>query len=95
MKEITKMRSVCYTVYQTSDGKEFEDKELAQLHEDVVTDKKKTCTECNGKGHINEKYVEESFLQPGEHFATGKHQVLKFDTCPTCKGKKYLELKWI
>lgn len=95
MKETIKTKTVNYTVYQTSDGKEFENKEIAQLHEDELSGKKKLCTQCNGKGRINERWENEYLLKTGEHFATEKTPVLKSDICPTCNGKKYLELKWV
>ncbi len=95
MKEIKKTKTVEYTAYQTSDGREWDNPISAQLHEDKLQGKRKDCPHCKGSGQINERYVEEFYLQPGEHFATGKHQVLKSDVCPTCNGKKYLELKWV
>lgn len=95
MKEITKSKTVFYTVYQTSDGKEFEDKQEALLHENILNGKKKKCDKCNGKGYVNERWEDEYVLKTGEHFASEKMSQHKFDICPNCKGRKYLELKWV
>lgn len=38
--------------YQTSDGKVFPDKQIAQLHEDKLNGDIKYCPECSGAGII-------------------------------------------
>lgn len=95
MKEITKSKIVFYTVHQTSDGKEFEDKQDALLHENILSGKTKKCDKCNGNGYINERWEDEYVLKSGEHFATEKMSQRKSDVCPTCKGNKFLNLKWV
>jgi hypothetical protein len=42
-------------VYVTKDGKEFDIESDAQFHEDILNDKKRICSNCNGKGYINER----------------------------------------
>lgn len=94
MKETLKSRTVYYTVYETSDGKEFEDKKVAQLHEDIISGKIKECEKCKGTGRINERYVNEFQIPMGGHFATEQVSTFKSDKCPMCNGGKYLQQKW-
>lgn len=91
----TKTVNVEYETYKTSDGKEFEKKSEAQLHQDILDGKKKRCEKCNGKGRINERCEKE--WQNTDWIPTkGEYvDVIKSEECPNCKGKGYLELKWV
>lgn len=82
------------TVYVTKDGKEFDIESDAQFHEDILNDKKRICTNCGGKGYINERtesvWVNTSWIpSEGEY-----DDVIKHDICPKCEGKGYLQLMW-
>jgi len=95
METIIRQRVVNYEVFRTIDGKEFTCKDIAQLHEDKLTGKKKVCETCKGKGQINERWEKEWHnisMCPGDNKEV---TVMKSDDCPDCKGKGYKELKWI
>lgn len=62
METIKKTKTVTYEVYKTSDGKEFENKTDAQLHEDKIKGTKKDCPKCKGSGRINEQCEKEQNL---------------------------------
>lgn len=95
METIKKTKTVTYEVYKTSDGKEFENKTDAQLHEDKIKGTKKDCPKCKGSGRINERYEKEwhntSWVPTEGEYV----EVRTSDICPDCNGKGYLELKWI
>lgn len=95
MKQITKTKTVEYAVYQTLDGKEFDNPISAQQHEDKLSGKTKTCSECGGKGQVNfrteQVWHNTSWIPTEGKFA----DVTKSDKCETCGGKGFLELKWI
>ena len=40
--------------YKTQDGKVFKDRQVAQIHEDKLLGKLKTCYECGGVGKISD-----------------------------------------
>jgi len=96
MDLIKKSRTIECEVYKTSDGKAFEDKEKARLHQDVLDGNKKTCEHCKGKGTVHGAYVNE---QQVRNELTCEYETIlgyyESHTCPVCKGKGYLELKWI
>lgn len=95
MKTLKKTKQVEYQVYVTSDGKEFTQQSEAQLHEDKLNGKKKTCPKCKGKGRINERY-EQKWQNTSWVPTQGEYvDVKKSDTCPECNGKGYKELKWV
>ena len=95
MQTIKKTKQVEYDVYKTSDGQEFSSESAAQLHEDILSGKKKTCADCKGKGRINERR-EKEWVNISWIPTDGEYQyVNKSDICPTCKGKGYLEQKWV
>jgi len=94
MKEITKTRQVEYTIYQTSDGKEFNSRRDAQHHEDLLKGSKKECSVCHGKGRVNERYITSRptmFERTNERYLERKIS----DICPECNGNGFLELKWV
>jgi DnaJ-class molecular chaperone len=94
MEKIKKTKIVEYDAYKTSDGREFTSKDEAQLHEDKLKGNKKNCSDCSGKGRINERYEKEwhntSWVPTEGEYV----QVKKSDECPKCKGRGFLELKW-
>lgn len=61
----------------------------------METQNKKDCTTCKGSGVVNERYEKEwqnkSWVPMDGEFV----DVKKSDPCPDCKGKGYLELKWV
>jgi hypothetical protein len=57
METVKRTKQVEYEIYKTSDGREFDSKSDAQNHEDKL--KGKVCPDCEGKGHINERYEKE------------------------------------
>jgi hypothetical protein len=94
MEKIKKLVQVEVTKYKTTDGKEFDSEHEAKFHEEVLAGKKKHCTKCDGKGHINERYEDEwintSWIpDEGEYYSE-----LKYDKCPDCNGKGYLVMGW-
>jgi DnaJ-class molecular chaperone len=94
MKTIKKVEKINHEVYKTADGKEFDSKCDAQLHEDILCGKKKICDKCKGAGKINERWEKEWrntdwIPTKGEYV-----DVKKSEICLNCKGKGYLELKW-
>lgn len=94
MEKKTKQVQVEKTIYVTKDGKEFDSQSAASEHEDFLNGKKKKCSQCNGKGYINER-SEREWVNTSWIPTEGEYQnVTKRDTCPTCKGKGYLELTW-
>jgi len=94
METFKKKKQVEVDTYKTLDGKEFTNKKEAEFHEDVLNGNKKICTNCNGKGRINERYEKEwqntSWIPTEGEYV----DVRKSDECPVCKGKGFLELNW-
>ena len=95
MKPIIKTKTVEYRVFQTSDGKEFEDAELARIHEEKLNGNIKTCPTCSGKKRINFRFEKEwhntSWVPTQGEYV----KVEKSDICTNCNGKGYLEMKWV
>lgn len=95
MRTVKKTKVIEYDVFVTSDNKEFTSASEAQTHEDKLNGIKKDCPTCNGKGKINERF-EKEWHNTGWVPMEGEFvDVKKFDVCPECKGKRFLELKWI
>jgi DnaJ-class molecular chaperone len=84
MKEIKVPVTIYETKYKTKDGKEFENREDAILHEGKLKGLIKCCPHCNGERII--KYTTDYYFKPGTYEASC--------ICPKCGGRGYLELKW-
>jgi hypothetical protein len=94
MREENEYYQAQRTKYVTNDGKRFDSKEDAKLHEDKLNGTKKTCDNCNGKGRVNERY--EKVLECGYIPTSGEYvDRLKYDLCTKCGAKGYLEQKWV
>lgn len=85
MKKETRTKIVEYEVYIAKDGKEFEDKKEAMLHEKLLNGEIKVCHECNGKGKIPEEYEYDNY-----HTGAPEKSII-YQTCKRCNGKGYLE----
>lgn len=95
METIKKTKTVEYTVYRTIDGKEFHFQSDAILHENILKGDRKPCEKCKGTGRINIRYEKEWINKSMIPTDSEEVEVLKSDTCDICKGKGYLEKKWV
>jgi len=87
MKKEIKQKVVKYPVYIADDGKEFDNREDALIHDKLIHGKIKECPECHGKGQVLEE-------QEYDNYHTGvPEKSTFFVTCTRCKGKGYLEKK--
>jgi DnaJ-class molecular chaperone len=90
MKTVTRQKTVDYEVFITSDGKEFNYKSDAELHEAKLKGTKKNCPNCNGKGRVNERTQTVYW-----NFGHNSEEREFSDKCDKCDGKGILELKWV
>lgn len=87
MKKEIRTKTVEYPVYITDDGKEFDRKQDAVIHEKLLSGEIKECPECHGKGQVLEE-------QEYDNYHTGvPEKSTFFVTCTRCNGKGYLEKK--
>lgn len=56
MKEISVPVTIYKTKYETKDGKQFDNKDKALLHESKLNGSAKDCPHCNGKGYLEMKW---------------------------------------
>lgn len=91
MKEVKVEVKKFVTKYQSDDGKMlFDTKEQCIDYEERMNGNRKTCEKCHGKGYI----VFGEYNAPDMY--TGGYTTIQCkETCPVCKGKKYLDKKII
>jgi hypothetical protein len=93
VKRIEIEQVVKVVLFQTTDGKKFETKYDAELHQDILDGKKKLCQTCLGTKY--ESYQKAHF-QPGiENGGYPTSITNEKRTCPTCSGRGFLELKFV
>jgi len=90
MKTETRIRQVEHSVYITTDGREFVDKDKAEHHEKILNGGRKNCQKCNGNGRINGRYETLTW-----NYGHTSSEVWKDDKCDICNGKGFLEQKWV
>ncbi len=75
-----KVKRITVIEYITTDGKILDDRDAADIHQDIIDGKKKLCGSCFGSKQITS--WDEEFRNSREV------------NCGECSAKGYLELKW-
>lgn len=93
MITVNKTRTVVqeYKVYVAKDGVEFTSQEECINHEKFIDGERITCSNCGGRGRINERT--ERYFDGGMYGDHKYHSRVESDTCPICNGKGYLDKK--
>lgn len=86
IKSYTKERVVKEWFYQTTDGKVFDNENLAIHHQREIDGEIKKCEACGGTGNLESYYSE----YPG-----CREQHLVVPKCKKCSGKGWVERKVI
>jgi DnaJ-class molecular chaperone len=89
MKKEVRQKMINYDVFISDDGKEFDTKKEALLHDRLIRGEIKMCPECKGTGKVEE-------WEEWENYHTGMpERSLLHVTCQKCNGKGYLEKKTV